>query len=202
MSRDLTTDFNLANNAAGADTRDLYDFTLLDGSMFYISTGRITIGAIVYQADIREPGEWRYSQGGNTDGIRLGVENASGTYGFSDADALSPLDGVGVVFKRAVSRPGANAWQVDIIGYGKVRGLEIDGEIVRLSIVADTNDPANLMSGEQVTLEELTPVAAEVGGGTTTTPTPVDDTGGFGPGRFFNPRESPFLDRDFRLIQV
>lgn len=155
----------------GFESRDLLEITLPDNvTTLYLASGEITTGGHAYEPDISERGEPRFSAGGNPDGAQVALQNADGSYSITDSEGVSPLEGARYVYKRAVAHRGQTDWQVDTIDEGAVRGVAPNGKTAVVTLVSDMSDPSKVVSGEVVTLEELTPIASEVtttgGGGT------------------------------------
>jgi hypothetical protein len=161
-----TFDAILAGDAF--DSAELLVLTLADGvTVIHLSDVPVTVGAQPYVPDVREPGEPKFSQGGNTDGMRIGLDNTDGAYSATDAAGDSLLEGATYRYLRAVSYPGANDWHADEIDDGRLRDVEIDQGLAHFSLISDMSDPSRVVSGEVVTLEELTVVSEVVttGGG-------------------------------------
>jgi hypothetical protein len=186
-----TFDSTLA--ADGFDSAILLDITLSDGvTMLHLSDVAVTYGGQTYLPDVRDPGNYAASLGGNTDNIKVTLENADGIYGFTNTDGTSPLTGATAVVKWLVSPPGQNSWQVDTVTEVVIQVEQIDQELARLNFVSDHSDPSKVVSGETVILEELTPEAAEV----TTTGSLLGDGTGWTDDRNFNWRHDIRLDYD------
>jgi hypothetical protein len=186
--------FNNILAADGFESRFLLIVTLQTGATVYLSDAPCTIGTQAYEPDIRDPGELRFSQGGNIDGIRISLENVSGIYGATDETGASPLEGATAIAKYAVSEPGANNWQVDTLSEGRIRSVqEVTQELAPFTLVSDINDPMNLVSGAEVTLTPLTPTA------TTSTVNPTGNGTGWPPGGHVDWLRDRRFDRDYLL---
>lgn len=156
--------FDAVLAGSGFDRAVLLDVVLADGTPVHLASRSVTIGPQVYEPDLREEADFDASQGGNPDGLKFSLQNTEGTYGYTDESGASPLDGATAIVKWAVSAQGANNWQVDQVCEGRIEVGEVTRPRAQLTIVADTSDELNYVSGEIVTLDELTPQAAETAG--------------------------------------
>jgi hypothetical protein len=165
-------EFDAILAADGFESRWCLDLTLSDGSTAYlcdagagVGTAPLVINGHTYLVEIEEPPEIAFSQGMMADGARwpMVIQNADGAYSVTDATGVSPLEGADFTLWYAVSRVGANTWFPDFICDGRVRNVEAKSDVAQFGLVHRMYDTQNVMSGESVTLEELSPVAGMVG---------------------------------------
>lgn len=158
MRDEQSAEFNAILAEDGFQSAILFDITLRDGRQLYLSDVPITLDGHTYTPDIRDPGDWSFQQGIEVDrGDAVTLQNADGTYGYTDETGASLLQQATVIVRWAVAHPGANDWQVDTVTEGNIYPEQIDQAVAKLLIVPDYADQTRMVSGITITLEELHP---------------------------------------------